>query len=66
MLIDLREGGGEQEERERGETLMWEKNIDWLPPVCTPTLDQIHNLGMCSDRELNLQPFGTQNNVPTN
>ena len=31
MIIDLRE-------RERGrETMLWERNIDWLSPICTPT-----------------------------
>lgn len=29
------------------------RNIDLLLPVCTPTRDQICNLGLCPDRELN-------------
>ena len=32
------------------ETSLWERNIDQLPPVCTPTGDQTHNLGMCPDQ----------------
>ena len=31
-----------------------------------PTGDGTCNLGMCPDWELNLQPFGVQNNAPTN
>ena len=42
---------------------MWERNIDWLPFVRTLTGDQICNLGMCPDRELNLWPFGLQEDV---
>ena len=46
-------------EGEKGrEISMSERNINWLPPVCTPTGDQTHNLGMCPDWGLNLQPFG--------
>ena len=37
MLIDFRERG------RRKETLMWEKNIDWLPPVCALTRDRTHS-----------------------
>ena len=35
-----------------------EGSIDWLRPVYAKTRDQTCNLGMCSDQELNLQPFG--------
>ena len=48
LLILERKGGGGK----------IEKNIDRLPPVCTPTGDGTHNLGMCPDPELNPQPFG--------
>ena len=45
--------------RERGrETSMEERNIDQLPASCTLSREQTHNLGMCPDKELNLQPFG--------
>ena len=37
------------------ETLICERNIDWLPP--TPWIwDLAHNPGMCPDLELNWQP----------
>ena len=38
-------------ERER-DTSMWERNINWLPPVHAPTMDQTHNRGMCPDWNL--------------
>ena len=41
-------------EREEGR----ERNIDWLPPVRAHTRDCTHNPDMCSDQELNPQPFG--------
>ena len=44
------EGGKERGEREKGER---ERETDWLPPVCTPTGDWTHNLGMCPDWESN-------------
>ena len=40
------EGKGKEGERKREkETLMWERNINWLPPIW------IHNLGTCPNRE---------------
>ena len=45
-----REGGGGEGERER-QTVMWERNINSLPPIGTPTKDQTHNLGMCPDQD---------------
>ena len=42
------------------------RNINWLPPMCTPTRDQTRNWGMCPDRESNLQTFGVQDDAPTN
>ena len=50
--------------RER-ETLMWERNIDWLPSVCTLTRAQNPSLGMCSDWDSNLQHFSVHDNAPT-
>ena len=64
MFIDFREtewGGA----RER-EPVMWERNIDWLPPIRAPTRDWTWNLGMCPDQESNPQPFGVQDDTPTN
>ena len=55
MFIDFREG-----KREQGggrETVVWERNTDWLPPVHALTRDQTHHLGMCSDGEPILQPL---------
>ena len=45
---------------------MREGNIYLLPPVCAPTGDQTHSLGMCPDQELNLQTFSVQDNTPNN
>ena len=52
--------GGRERERER------ERNIDWLSPICTPTRDWTHNLGMCPDWESNPQPLSAQDSDPTN
>ena len=51
--------------RER-ETLVWERNIDWLPPECVSVGDGNCNLGMCPHQELNPEPFDVQDNAPTN
>ena len=42
--------------RERKRT-MWERSIDQLPPIHTPTKNWTHNIGMCSNQKLNPQPF---------
>ena len=46
MFIDLRD-------RERGEEWVRERerNMDWLPPIRTPTGDGTHDVGMCPDGE---------------
>ena len=46
---------------------MWERDKDWLPPVCTWTGGLAHSLGMCLGmyRESNLRPFGVQDDAPT-
>ena len=56
MFLLILERKGETD-RHR-ETSMWERNIDWLPPVCAPNGDWTHNLGTCPDQELNPQPLG--------
>ena len=56
-LTDFREGKGG---REKGR----ETSIGCL--LRNPTGDQTHNLGMCPDTELNLQPFGPWDDAPTN
>ena len=40
----------EREIEKKRETLMWEKNIDWLPPICALTRHQTCNLGICPDQ----------------
>ena len=49
--------------------LIWEvgeRNINWLPPIRTPTGDQTCNLSMCLDQESNPQPFSLWDDAPTN
>ena len=59
-LLNLERGWRREREREgERETLMWERNINWLPPLHTLTGDQTHHLGMRPDRGLNPQHFGT-------
>ena len=41
-----------------------ERNIDQLPPVCTPTGDWTCNPGVCPDWGSSLQPFGAQGDAP--
>ena len=36
---------------------MWEKNIDWLPSIYSPTRDWTCNPGMCGDWGSNVKPF---------
>ena len=55
MFIDFRE---RESERER--------KINQLSSACTLTGDWTPSLGMCHDRELNLQPFEAQDEAPTN
>lgn len=52
-------------EREKG-TRKKKININGLPPIRTLTGNQTYNLGMCPDQELNTQPLGVQDDVPTN
>ena len=61
MFIDSTEKG-----REGGVEKEREKRHDRLLPTHAPTRDRTHNQGMCPDWELNLQPFGAWDNVPTN
>lgn len=62
MLIDFRERG---RKIERGEKIYVKDNMDWLPSISVLTGDRNCTLGMCSDRKLNPQPFGIQDNAPT-
>ena len=60
VLTDFRERGREgQRGRER-----W-RNIDGLPPIHTPRRDWIGNPGKRPDQESNPQPFGAQDDAPT-
>ena len=60
MFIDFREKGRERE------TLMWEKNINPLPPIRTPTGDWTCNLGMCPDQDSDPWSFGVWDDASTN
>ena len=62
MFIGFRERGMGRER----ETLIWERNINRLPPVHALNGNQTHNLGVGTDRELNLQPFSAQDDASTN
>ena len=55
-----------ERERERERERKRAQDIDWLLPVCSPTGDRTHNLGMGLDWESNLQPFVVWGNAPTN
>ena len=48
----------QRERKGERETTVQERNIGRSPPIYAQTGDQTHNLGMCPDRELNLQPSG--------
>ena len=63
MILEREEG--RENVRERTERQK-ERNIYQLPPVRIPTGDRTLNLGMCPDRELNLQPFGVWDDAPIN
>ena len=62
MLIDLREEG-RWREKERNINA---RNMYRLPHVGATTRDQTHNLGVCPYWESNQQPFGLQDDPPTN
>ena len=56
-----------EREGERGrETSTWERNIDQVHTICTPTSDRTHYLGMCPDQKSNLRPFDLWDSAPTN
>ena len=42
---------------------MWERNINWLPLVHTPSRDRTYNPGMCSDQEWNQWLLASQTNT---
>ena len=64
MILE-REERGRERKRQR-ETLMWDINIIWLPPIHTPAGDQTGNLSMCPDQDSNPQPLGTWKDAPAN
>ena len=45
---------------------MWERNINWLPLICSLTGDWTRNLGMYPDWEWNPLRFGLLDDSPTN
>ena len=55
-LFIFRERGREGERGVR-RTAVWERNVNWLPLVCTLTRNQTRNPRMCPDWELNQLPF---------
>ena len=62
MIIDFfqeREKGREGERKR-------ERNIHLLPAIHTPTRDQTHNPGMCTDWGSNPKLFGAQDQALTN
>ena len=62
IYLLLEEKGGTRRGRE---TLMWERNINWLPLV-VPWLGLNPISGVCPDRELNRRPFTLwDNSQPT-
>lgn len=54
LVILERKGGGERRSDVR--------NMDLLPPICTPTGNQTI---MCPDQELNSQPLGVRDDTPS-
>ena len=52
-------------ERDRGINKT-RQNIDWFLLIDSLTRNGTHSAGMCSDQELNLQPFGVWDDTPTN
>ena len=65
MLSDFRTRGGRERGRETSNINVREKHQS---VACHryPTGDQTHNLGICSDQELNLGPLDLWGNAPTN
>ena len=55
LLLEREEEGGGEREKYQPAT-----------PICAQTRDRTHNLGMCPDWDSNLQPFGLQDDAPTN
>ena len=56
----------ERERKKKRETSMWERNINWLPPVCTPTRDQPCNLGIYAPTGDQTHNFLVYKMTPTN
>ena len=50
--------GRGRERRRKRETLMWERNIYWLPSICVCTCDWACSLGVCPEWESNPQILG--------
>ena len=41
-----------------------ERNIDWLPPICTPTGNWTQNPGKCPDQEIQPATFRCVDDPP--
>ena len=63
--ISFRERRNEEGGRER-ERDIDVRNIDQLPPACTPMSDGTHNLVVYHDWESNMQLFSVLDSTPTN
>lgn len=62
-FIDLRERKEERNMDVKENTCV---SIDHLPPIRVLNGDLTHNLGVSPDPESSPQPFGTQDDAPTN
>ena len=61
------EGRGRKWKRGKGRGLerdRRERNINWVPPIISPAGDGICNRVLCSDQQLNPQPFGQPDGKP--
>ena len=64
LALILEKGEGREKERERNIDV---GNVDWLPPICTLTVDGTCKPGMCPDQESNgMDTFQFVGQCPTN
>ena len=66
MLEREEGGGGGEREAERQIDIDVKEKHQSVDSSRRPNQDSTHNLGVCPDWELNLQPFGVWDDVPTN
>ena len=59
MFVDFREKEKQRERERERENYRCEREIlRSVPAICTPTADGTWNVGMCTDWDWHLQPFG--------